>query len=551
MEDNTHKIQELLIKEKKFIEDMEKLHTKPDGTQKYDYSKVKYISNIDKVIINCPTHGDFLQSPKKHKAGQGCNKCGILKRTEGRKSNKEQFTEKAIEVHHDSTGKALFNYDLVNYIDCGTPVTIKCLKEGHLFDQTPTSHLQGNGCKFCSGCYKRDTANFIERSERIHVNEKGETLYDYSEVEYKDSNTKVKIKCKKNKEHIFWQTPGHHLYGHGCDSCARNIYIMSTEQFNEKAKQIHGDKYDYSETEFKGLCEYVTIVCPTHGPFNQIALYHTTNGRGCFHCGIEKVSIESRKTVDEFIEDSQQIHSIVKYDYSRVYEDYETRRSKVKIGCLKCKTFFTQRCSDHLQGYGCKNCKNKTQQIFYAYLREQFGEDFFETEKKFDECKFVNHLPFDFYSREHNLIIELDGRQHFVETGIFRDTLAERQFKDFIKMKYLQENNISLIRIFQEDVLENRNNWKAKILSSVQNYETPRFIYLSSKNNYEDYQQKYNEFLAKNIRIEDLSRIVRLEESDGAGALTLQHSGGSEESEKFDDYEESDEFEGAGASQSS
>lgn len=513
MEDKKQK--ENLEKQRIFIEESKKNknHQNPDGTPKYDYSKVEYKSNIEKIILVCNLHGEFKISPKKHKVGQGCKPCGIKKRTEGQKSNTEEFIEKAIQVHRDEEGKALFDYSLVKYIDYETPVKIICKKEGHLFEQKPTSHLQKNGCKFCSGSYKRDTNDFVERSKKIHVDENGEPLYDYSEVEYVNTETKVKIKCKKNKEHIFFQTPHHHL-NHGCDFCARGMYIMNKEQFVEEALKKHGEKYDYSETIFNGLNEYVTILCKEHGYFDQVALYHTSYARGCLDCGQKKASLESRKTVEEFIEDAKKIHNTINYDYSRVREDYETRSSKVKIGCPNCKTFFTQKCFDHLAGWGCKNCKNKTQRILFAYLREQFGEEFFETEKKFDECKFINHLPFDFYSQEYNLVIELDGRQHFTEVNIFRDTLEERQKKDFIKMEYLQDNNISLIRIFQEDVYENKNDWKNKILNCVQKYDSHQIIYLSSGNHYEEYNRRYEDYYTNNNYIEDLEKLNLTEDYD-------------------------------------
>tara|TARA_B100000161_G_C33532263_1_gene406652 strand:+ start:263 stop:1336 length:1074 start_codon:yes stop_codon:yes gene_type:complete len=44
---------------------------------KYDYSKVKYIKGVDPVIIICPIHGEFPQTPRHHKKGFGCRKCGI------------------------------------------------------------------------------------------------------------------------------------------------------------------------------------------------------------------------------------------------------------------------------------------------------------------------------------------------------------------------------------------------------------------------------------------------------------------------------------------
>jgi len=58
-----------------FIQNSQQVHIK--GT--YDYSKVKYINNRTKVRIICPVHGEFLQSPNKHLAGKGCQKCNSSK----------------------------------------------------------------------------------------------------------------------------------------------------------------------------------------------------------------------------------------------------------------------------------------------------------------------------------------------------------------------------------------------------------------------------------------------------------------------------------------
>ena len=45
---------------------------------KYDYSKVVYENNLKEVLIICKKHGEFLQLPKTHKRGSGCNSCGLL-----------------------------------------------------------------------------------------------------------------------------------------------------------------------------------------------------------------------------------------------------------------------------------------------------------------------------------------------------------------------------------------------------------------------------------------------------------------------------------------
>jgi len=480
-----------------FLKIAKDLHKDENGEPTFIYEKTIYKTNTEKVIITCKIHGDFEQSPKKHKAGQGCAKCSKIRASSKLKSTTEDFIKKAIKIHHDEKGNPLFIYDEVDYKTYDKEVIIKCLN-GHSFEQTPTSHLKGNGCKFCSGSYKRDTFDFVERAKEIHKDEDNKPLYDYSLVEYKNTMTKVKIKCRNG--HEFEQTPNHHLSGHGCDFCVRGVWIINTKQFIEESNKIHGGKYDYSKSIFKGMNEKVSIICPEHGEYEQVVICHTTNARGCYECGIKKASLESRKTVEEFIEEANEVHKYIKYDYSRVHENYATVKDKVWIGCYTCKTFFEQRVQDHLTGYGCKNCKTKSATIFYAFLREEFGEDMFKTEVKFDGCKFINHLPFDYYSEELNLVIELDGRQHLEEVNIFRDTLEERQMKDFIKMKFLESQKITLIRIFQEDVYENRYDWKMDIKKHVKKYDLNQIFYLSKKTNkYDQYKENYILFLEKSV----------------------------------------------------
>ena len=85
----------------------------------------------------------------------------------------------------------------------------------------------------------------------------------------------------------FWQTPESHLKGAGCTKCAGK-YQMSTEEFIEKAKVVHGDRYDYSKVVYNGGDEKVCIICPEHGEFWQ-SPYHHLNGVGCPNCqGLRK-----------------------------------------------------------------------------------------------------------------------------------------------------------------------------------------------------------------------------------------------------------------------
>lgn len=112
--------------------------------EKYNYSKVIYVNNITPVIIICPTHGEFKQTPNNHKNGQGCRECGREKQASLNRSNTKEFIEKANKYHNYK-----FDYSKTDYFDNKTSVIIICDKHGE-FKQTPTSHLSGSGCPKCT-----------------------------------------------------------------------------------------------------------------------------------------------------------------------------------------------------------------------------------------------------------------------------------------------------------------------------------------------------------------------------------------------------------------
>lgn len=137
---------------------------------------------------------------------------------------------------------------------------------------------------------KLTTEEFINRVKEIHGNK-----YDYSNVNYINSKTKVCIICLEHGE--FWQTPINHLQGKGCPECGGTKKIEQN-QFINKAKLIHGDKYDYSKIEYKGIHKKVCIICPEHGEFWQTSSSHL-KGNGCPICNESKLERQVALFLDE------------------------------------------------------------------------------------------------------------------------------------------------------------------------------------------------------------------------------------------------------------
>lgn len=204
---------------------------------------------------------------------------------------------------------------------------------------------------------------FIRKARKIHGDK-----YDYSKVEYKGSKVKVCIICPIHGE--FWQRPNDHLKGHGCPDCGEevsyNASFSTTEHFIKKSIGVHGIKYDYSNVDYKDTNTDVCIICPIHGEFWQKPRHHLS-GCGCKKCACEKMSLEQRKTKDQFIKEANKVHNN-KYGYSNV--DYVNSHTEVLITC-PIHGDFPRTPHDHLKGSGCPICShNRTKQYKFNLLEE-------------------------------------------------------------------------------------------------------------------------------------------------------------------------------------
>lgn len=185
---------------------------------KFDYSRVVYTKMKAPVEIVCPKHGPFSQSLSYHlnKTPHGCSKCADEFRGKERveKAAKE-FVGKAEKVHGTT-----YLYDKVDYKHSAQYVLIGCRTHGY-FEQTPHNHLLGQGCLECFADSRRKSLDaFVSDAIEVHGSK-----YDYSEVDYKNSATKVRIRCLDHG--IFEQTPSNHLNGVGCPHCCENGYRVN------------------------------------------------------------------------------------------------------------------------------------------------------------------------------------------------------------------------------------------------------------------------------------------------------------------------------------
>lgn len=415
--------------------------------EKYDYSEVEYVYADEKIPIICYEHGRFMQNPNKHLSGQGCRKCGINRRADVNRNTKYDFIEKASIVHNNK-----YNYDEVIYKNNHAKVKIICPEHG-IFEMTPGNHTHKTnpqGCPVCGGKTNWNFERFLSEAKNIH----GEK-YDYSNSVWTGLQNKLKIRCKIHGE--FLQTPLHHIKRkQGCPDCS-GTKKSTTQKFIEKAKRIHGDKYNYEKVIYTGNHNKVIITCSKHGDFNMTPANHThkNNPQGCFEC-----SGRTRWTRDSFIRESNKIHDN-QYDYSKV--SWNGLREKVKIICPYHGSF-QQKPLIHLNGSGCKKCISPKGETLVRRILKKHKIDFIE-QKTFNDCRDKNLLPFDFFIQIGNKkgIIEFHGEQHY--RPINYSSINSKNYANYesvkkhdnIKSKYCLKNDIQLLVIpFNENYVEEK-----------------------------------------------------------------------------------------------
>lgn len=267
---------------------------------RYDYSKTKYKNANEKVTIICKEHGEFKVRAISHYFSKiGCLKCSYIERGKKIRLKKEEVLKKFKQKHNDK-----YDYSKVDFIKTSNKVIIICRDHGE-FKMTPRNHIIGQGCPKCgikSRTYKRRSkiTDVINSFKNFHGNR-----YDYSEVIYKNNNTKVKIICKKHG--VFDQTPTAHKIGQGCPKCAKE-YIdslmeerrITQSEYVDRANKIHQNRYKYDNINYKGMFHNINITCPIHGDWNTRAGNHV-NGTGCPYCELTPQSKQELTITFELI----------------------------------------------------------------------------------------------------------------------------------------------------------------------------------------------------------------------------------------------------------
>lgn len=363
-----------------------------------------------------------------------------------RRKTTEEFIIDSGMVH----GLDEYDYSLVEYIKSSIPVRIICKKHG-AFLQKPSDHLNGHGCQKCgqeklSKINTKSTIEFVSKSISLFGD-----LYDYSESNYINCCTDIKVFCKKHKKY-FYVHPSRHLNGVGCPVCGSdrksNSLRLSLDEFIVRSNKIHNNIYDYSKVVYVKNTVKVDIICKNHGVFKMAPANHL-NGAGCQKCANELKSKNSRYSTEDFLGLAKKRHGDGRYDYSNV--DYINSITKVDVICYK-HGVFEATPADHLRGVGCPLCSESKGELSIRVVLENNKVDFFP---QFGLC---GRFKCDFYLPKLNLVLEFHGKQHYVSDDFFGgiSKFLVRAKCDIIKKHYCLNNGIHFLEIpyWEKDNIE-------------------------------------------------------------------------------------------------
>ena len=270
--------------------------------------------------------------------------------------------------------------------------------------------------------------------------------YDYLEVvstEYKSNSDNLQMKCSKHGDFVTtWARIPRGV--HICPKCAGRLTEL--EEVKKVIAEVNPNieilstKYITNKTPLTCKCLIDGNIWTTN--------FANLQRSGCPVCALKKIGDDKRyninKVKNELFEISPNI-TITSKEYFR--SDY-------KLDCVCEKGHKFKSSWDNLkQGKGCPICKqSKLEKAIYLHLTDNNIN--FKTQKRFDDCRAIKPLPFDFYVPELNLCIEADGIQHSEPCDWFG---GEKQFKkqqeyDNIKNEFCKSNNINLLRIRHDEI---------------------------------------------------------------------------------------------------
>ena len=364
-----------------------------------------------------------------------------------------------------------------------------CIVCNHQFESSPKNIYHGaTNCPYCSGnkicdkcdeCYKKSFAS----SPMVKYFSKDNTA-NPRQI-FLSSGKKYIFDCDVCK-HQIEKSPDTIKGSIGCPFCA-NQRLCNDDECDYCYKKSFAsnpiskyliDKNDCDLRKvLKSSMKRYKFKCPDCDHIFEQSPKNLTSGSICSYCNNSKLCTNDK--CKKCFENSFAFNNMSKYwskdNKGQPRDIYINSGYKGKFDCPFCNEIYIARLCSVNKGYWCRCNKNRTEAKLFKYL--QTINKSVTKQVKFSWCAKKKELPFDFCIEELKIIIELDGGQHFKQISVWKSPI-EQQKTDTFKMNCANENGYTVIRILQEDVWDDRNNWQLNLNKTIHKYDKPINIFV-------------------------------------------------------------------------
>lgn len=354
-------------------------------------------------------------------------------------------------------------------------------KCGEAFEKS-LDNMNGNKrymCNKCSDKIVRKNKTIPYSIIKTNIEREGYRLIT-KEIEYINTENKIEVMCPKG--HSYKVMYNSFISNkRRCSKCyrerTRERLLIPYEEIAKCIESIgynlHTKQEEYIDTKSK-----IKVTCDK-GHTYTTRVNTIRSGKRCKKCSSKNRGEKSRipyETLKKYVESEGYKLITSKEDYTVTHESYIFQ-------CDKSHDPYMAKMSDFLQGYRCPRCKASKGEKKIREVLSKYNVHFLE-QYKFDDCKFYNVLPFDFYLPQYNLLVEYDGKQHFeiINSWGGFEGYVDRIIRDSIKNIYARNNHIKLLRIpyFRfneiEDILLNKlklSQDNTEVIEEIKKSSTP------------------------------------------------------------------------------
>jgi len=381
---------------------------------------------------------------------------------------------------------------------------LDCYMCPHTFHMQLSVVTEGSWCPYCSKppkllCDNPECKPCFEKSFASHSLSKRWSKKNKRKARqvFLNANTKYWIDCDKCP-HAYKITPGNANNDRSCPYCSDKTSSIMCKDTNcdycfqrsfashEKSSEWSDQNKDTPRDIKKNSCfkRKFDCKCCKH-EYERVVSKNATTKNMCQYCSGDMIC--DNKDCKHCFKNSFAASSRAK-DWSPD-NDVEPWQVKInsatdrKFKCPYCTRTFELSPSNIKAGQWCRSCKNKTERKLLDFLEANCAE-IVEHDKKFKWCMRKQMLPFDFCYDDIKVIIELDGVQHFQAVKYFyKDDPAQALKNDIFKMRAAIEQGYTFIRLSQEDVYQDKNQWKSRLLKHIREHNTQKVILLDNSKN--------------------------------------------------------------------